>query len=242
MNKTTLRPAIAMLELIFALVIMGIVLMSAPMLVSKAQKSGFVAIQQEAINEAASHLNMLLGYHWDENSADERYLDIILRVSNDGDTDLNEYNNTGRRIGTPEVSYRTFIRFDGKEFNATVPAGLGNDSGEKNDIDDFIGNSSLTLVETSSSDYVEKKTEIDINTSVTYIGDSPGGGTYQDPGPDNKLTFTNPFSSTAPGGSTNIKHIQVTLTSSGISELDKKIVLHAFSCNIGGYKLEERDF
>jgi hypothetical protein len=68
MNKTTLRPAIAMVELIFAIVIMGIVLMSAPMLISTASKSGYVAIQQEAINEAASQVNMIMGYHWDENN------------------------------------------------------------------------------------------------------------------------------------------------------------------------------
>ena len=73
MYKKTLRPAIAMIELIFALVIMAIVLMSAPMLISTATKSGYVAIQQEAINAAASQVNMIMGYHWDENSADELY-------------------------------------------------------------------------------------------------------------------------------------------------------------------------
>ncbi len=229
-----------MLELIFALVIMGIVLMSAPMLIHRAQQSGFVAIQQEAINEAASHLNMILGYHWDENDANEVYLDPILSVTN-GDSNLSEYNNTARRIGTPKSSYRTFVRFDGARLSASTSLGSDGAGETKDDIDDFIGDSNLTLIESSSSDYVEKTT-IEINTSVSYISDSPGGGTYQDPGADNKLTFSNPFSSSSPGGSTNIKHIQVTLTSSGVNELDKEIILNAFSCNIGGYRLEEKDF
>ncbi len=44
------RPAIAMIELIFAIVIIGIVLMSVPQLISTAAKSGYVTIQQEAIS------------------------------------------------------------------------------------------------------------------------------------------------------------------------------------------------
>jgi len=237
MSKKTLRPAIAMIELIFALVIIGITLMSAPMLISTATKSGYVAIQQEAINEAASQVNMVMGYHWDENDADELYLDPILQVSS-GDSDLNEYNNTARRIGTPKESQRSFVRSDGLRFSASS---LGNDSGDRDDMDDFIGDSTLTLIQTSTSDYVEDNTTININTAVTYIDDGPGGGSYLDPTADEKITFNNPFSST-PGGSTNIKHIQVTLTSSGPDELDKEIVLNAFSCNIGGYRLEEKDF
>ena len=234
------RPAIAMLELIFALVIIGIALMSAPMLISTAVKSGHVAIQQEGINEAATKVNMIMGYHWDEKDADELYLDPILRVSN-GDSDLNESGATGRRSGTPKESYRTFIRSDGSDFNATLPGILGSDGGDRDDIDDFIGNSSLTLIESSNSDYVENNVTITINTAVTYIADSPGGGSYQDPGSDEKITFSPSFS-VVTAGSTNIKHIQVTLTSSGPSELDKEIILNTFSCNIGAYKLEEKDF
>ncbi len=86
------RPAIAMIELIFAIVIMGIVLMSAPMLISVATKSGYVAILQEAIHEASSQVNMIAGYHWDENDADELFLDPILGVSagsSDLDADVN---------------------------------------------------------------------------------------------------------------------------------------------------------
>ena len=81
MSKLKLfRPAIAMIELIFAIVIMGIILMSAPMLISTAAKSGYVAIQQEAINEAASRVNMIMTFHWDANSADETVLDPILQM------------------------------------------------------------------------------------------------------------------------------------------------------------------
>ena len=240
LNLNTKRPAIAMIELIFAIVVMGIVLMSAPMLISTAAKSGFVAIQQEAIHEAASHLNMIMGYHWDENDADELYIDPILEVSATGDGGLEEDGNTSRRSGTPETSYRTFVRSDGQRFSASATP-LGPDGGDRDDIDDFSGNTYLTEIEAAVADNVEKDT-ININAVVAYVPDSPGGGSYADPGADNKITFTPNFTSNL-GNSTNIKRITVTLTSSsGVTELDKQIRLHAFSCNIGGYTLAERGF
>lgn len=242
MNKITLRPAIAMLELIFAIVIMGIIMMSAPMLISTATKSGYVAIQQESINEAASRVNMIMGYHWDENSADETILDPILQTASPV-TDLREAtysdgNGTGRRIGTPPESYRSFVRPDGLRLSAST---LGVDPGDagEDDMDDFFTgiDTSLVLITepTLVANYIETTT-ININTLISYSADGVTGGYNQ-----SSITY-DPF--TAAGGTTtNIKSITATLTSiSGQDELKKNIVLRGFSCNIGGYKLEEKDF
>ena len=240
MNKNPLRPAIAMIELIFAIVVMGIILMSAPMLISTAAKSGYVAIQQEAINEAASRVNMIMGYHWDENSADETVLDPILQtaspVADLAESTYIDGNKTGRRIGTPLESYRSFVRPDGSRLTATAAGTLGND-GIENDVDDFIGTIGLTLAGTGAgANYIEKNVTID--TTVFYIADAtdynPAGNTI-----NFDANFTQESETT-----TNIKRISTTLTSDDASpdELDKTIILHAFSCNIGGYKLEERDF
>lgn len=245
MLKTKImRPAIAMLELIFAIVIMGIILMSAPQLISTAAKSGYVAIQQEAINEAASQVNMIMGYQWDEKNTNEDYIPPIL-ITN-GDSELNEVNisaePTGRRLGTPDESYRTFIRSDGQRFNASalqqVDTGETGDHDE-DDIDDFDGDTSLVEIQDAGDvDYVEDNITININTTVRYISDTADYNT-------NLLAFSPDFTSggsTASADSTNIKRITVTLTSSGPEELEKEIILHGFSCNIGGYKLEEREF
>ncbi len=229
------RPAIAMIELIFAIVIMGIVMMSAPMLISTAAKSGYVAIQQEAINEASSQINMIMGYHWDENDADELYLDPILGVTS-GSGDLNKSGTTGRRKGTPKESYRSFIRADGTDdLNASTTLGFDGTETAEDDMDDFVGTSHLRKIETSVADNVEKTT-INITKAIAYNADTVGSGYNQ-----STITY-NPF--TAAGGTTNIKSIIVTLTSnsSAPDELDKEIVLRAFTCNIGGYKLEEKDF
>ncbi len=235
------RPAIAMIELIFALVIMGIVMLSVPMLVSTATKSSYLAILQESINEAATKVNMIMGYHWDESSADEEFLDPILGVTS-GSSDLNATDiNASRRAGTPNESYRSFVRSDGvDDLNASLSSTFGNTAdGDTNedDIDDFHGTSTLIEIDDAGSiDYVENNTTIRINTTISYSTDTLSSGNY-----NQSSIIYNPF--TASSGSTNIKSIVTTLSSSsGLDELNKTITLRAFSCNIGGYKLEERDF
>lgn len=243
--KFTLRNGSAMIELIFALVVMGLVLMSAPMLISTATKSTFTGLQQESINEAASHINMVMGYHWDEADADTLHIDPILAVSAVGDSNLSYFKNGGWRIGTPNTSARSIIRDDGiKNLAATAPAALGADAGEppEDDVDDFNGNSyTLKQYNTTTSDVIDK--DISIATMVSYAIDSPSGGSgpYDTTGGDGKIQF-NPITDTA-AGSTNIKHIRVTLTTTNAAnELDKTIILNAFTCNIGGYTLEEKTF
>ena len=234
------RPAIAMVELIFAIVIIGIALMSAPMLISTATKSGYVAMQQEGINEAATKVNMIMGYHWDENDTNESFLDPILHT-NSGNVNLNESGTSGRRLGTPLVSQRTFIRADGQELNASA---IGSDGGDRDDMDDYNGDTNLVSVETAGVNYIETTT-ININTTLSYIADTPGSGNYINPGADEGLTFSPDFTTnaTTAAAATDIKKIVVTLTStSGQDELNKTIILNAFSCNIGSYKLEDRVF
>lgn len=245
-----MHKAIAMIELIFTIVIIGIILMSAPMLITTATKSGYVAIQQEAINEAATQANIILGHNWDEQNTDESVRAVILTTAK-GDGELNETTETigaitigtGRRKGTPAASYRRFNRNDG---NRPSPSAIGPDAGEANDeewddIDDFDGSTiHLRVVESSTADYVEKGTDINITREVAYTTDAAGGNYIT----DRNITFTPDFSSTdtAASDSTNIKRIQVTLTSdSSVSELAKTITFHAFSCNIGSYELEERE-
>ncbi len=228
-----LRPAIAMIELIFAIVVIGIVLMSAPLLIQTSVKSGYVAVQQEAINEAATRMNMIMSYPWDENDADPLYNAPILHVTN-GAPDLNEIGSTGKRKGMPPLSSRSFIRSDGTG-TLFASSTLGSDGGDSDDIDDFIGDINLTLVETAKSDYIEKES-ININTAVVYASDTVGG--YD----QNDITY-NPFGAGAT--STNIKAITVTLTSDvtkSSEEMNKTITLQAFSCNIGSYELVYRDF
>ncbi len=228
MNINLKRPAIAMIELIFAIVIMGIVMMSAPMLISTAVQSSSVALQQAGISEAASRISMILTHEWDQNDLNDSCTPPTLHVSSTGDSDLNEVGTTFRRIGVPQDSDSHTFRCGNSELNATMTVD------GKDDIDDFTNPSSLIL-DTSGSggkDYIEKTT-VSIATAVYYAPDS---ATY------NSTSFAYGFTpNSIAGDSTNIKAISVTLTStSSVDELKKTIKLHAFSCNLGGYQYEWR--
>ena len=235
-----MRPAIAMIELIFAIVVMGIVMMSAPMLLNTASKSGYAAIQQEGINEAATQVNIILGYQWDENNTQDEYDPVVLATSSAIGALEESAATPNLRAGTPKESFRKYISSTGKKATATAINWEENPAA-KDDIDDFNGTSSDLKLEESgaTSDYIEKTT-INISRIVSYMSDDENGtGTYTNGG-GGTLTFNPTFTDSST--STNIKRIQVTLTSSSTAdELEKTITLHAFSCNIGSYKLEERN-
>ncbi len=236
------RPAIAMIELIFAIVIIGITLMSAPMLMQQATSSSYLAIQQEGINEVASKMNMIIGYHWDEGSSDPTIPDPIM-ITN-GDNNLAEVldiddNGIGTILGTPQESERRFVDPGGDRVVSTSSNNLGRDAGEaageEDDIDDFNGTAGLVLIEASEADYIEDATTIDIVTTVAYISDAATAGAYN----SDTLSY-NPDFTEIRLLTSNIKRISSTLTSSSdTNELNKTITLHAFSCNIGSTKLVE---
>ena len=239
MMPTLHRPAIAMIELIFAIVIMGIVMMSAPMLISTASNSGYVAIQQEGINEAATQVSIMMDYPWDENNTVDTNT-TVLNVS----SGFAQLNGTlimpKRRAGTPPNSNRVYLNDAG--IDDTNASAIGLDGAETiantDDIDDFNGTTvNLNLIAASVADYIEKGGAIQIARTVSYMNDNALN--YSTGGVSGILTYTPVFANTPP--STNIKRLQATLTStSGVNELQKTIILHAFSCNIGTYKLEER--
>ncbi len=235
-----IRKGIAMLELVFAIVIMGIVMMSAPMLVSQANKSSLVGIQQEAIAAGATDIALILTRHWDENDTNESLESPIL-ATDSPDTFLSEVNMTniplGIRVGMPILSTRSFVTPIGSRLNASVISPDTNAT-EFDDIDDYDGNTRQLRNDapttTSQGDYIDRN--LTFTTSVSYIVDIPTTGGYN----QQTLSFDNPFNNTTPTTS-NIKMISVRIsTSNTASELQKNIVLNAFSCNIGTYSIAER--
>ncbi len=226
------RSGIAMIELIFAIVIIGITLMSAPMLISTASKSGYVAMQQEGIGEAASRVNLILGKAWDENRSNQNSPATTILNTN-GHVDLN---GTVRRKGTPKYATRSFMEGN-NTYDATSVANLGPDAADRDDTDDYRNDNIGVRLEGmgTGADYIETTT-VSLTTNVSYIADAPNGGTYNNP----TLVFDPVFAATA--NTTNIKGITVTLeSSSGVDELNKTIVLRAFNCNIGWVNAKNRE-
>jgi len=241
MIQTQNRAAIAMIELIFAIVIMGLILMTAPMVIRTATKSGYVALQQESIAAVSSEIGMILTHHWDEEDTDQNQSAPIL-ITN-GDSALNEIFPTGLRAGTPIFSKRNFLTSVGGRLSATPEGNLGHDSNDRDDIDDFSTLVSSLYDEesttTSDGDYIDK--DIELTTTVSYISDAPTSGSYY--GTGTSINFNLNTSAGSPGTTTNIKKVVVNLTTTKTDEeMEKSIVLRAFSCNIGTYELAERTF
>ena len=227
------RPAIAMIELIFAIVIMGIVFMSAPMMISSATKSSTVAFQQESIAIAAAHTASLMSYAWDEQNSDGRVKqnnNVLCTNSSTGALDRNvsitpnrlrgedtNCSNASTAFGQPDLDP------DDATIHELVP----------DDIDDFDGNiTTLTVADQSPSvanegDYMDQN--ITITTQVFYESDAPSDPTFGTCTSSSGCAYSNP--GLVAGSTTNVKGITTTLTSANLP--DKQIVLNAFMCNIG---------
>ena len=238
-----------MIELIFALVIMGIVLMSAPMLINQSIRSGNVGMQQEAIAAAASQVGIILSLHWDENG-DNNLAGVspmmnINRAPFDLVTNgLNRYprgllpNVSGRR--SPDlvsISPVTFFNF-GKD-ESTNPDRNESDFSKFDDIDDYHNSNFGLMVfnnEVTTSDvgdYVD--VNLTMNTQINYTQDRViNAGDTTLTLINGTLSLNNNINSSDLGAISNIKFIHINLTSnSGVAELDKDITMKAFSCNIG---------
>ena len=74
------RSAFTLIELIFAIVIIAITVISLPMMSQVTAKGIDESIVQEAIFAAATELNEATTHHWDENSFDINAQDIYSRV------------------------------------------------------------------------------------------------------------------------------------------------------------------
>ena len=205
------RKAIAMIELIFAIVVIGITLLSVPLMVNQASQSTYTTLQQEAIAAAASDISLILSREWDEANTNDTLDSTILT------TDSSNYNQAART----NLHSRTYFSSTGGTRTAST---IGADSGDLDDIDDVNG-INTTLTSMGGSDLIDQT--ITIATSVSYLNDAS----------------TSPVG-TSTAGTSNIKGITITLTSGAgaPTELQKEIILNAFSSNVGSYRLERKVF
>jgi len=241
-----MKKAIALVELVFAIVIIGITLLSVPNLISTATNSSSQVITQEAIANTASYINIIMSRSWDESST--KFNNPILKVSS-GMDELSETNLSfgfkyPRRVGSALSTSRRFITdLNGSLLSANSTLGKEEviDT-DPDDIDDF-NNIAYSLIYSINNTAINKEDykdlNIQINTKIKYIYEAP----TNTPSTFNKssVKFDNPFNyAKVKIDSTNIKSIEVTLKSANDS--NKRVILRAFSCNIGGSKLKERKF
>lgn len=224
-----MRKATSMIELVFAIVVMGIAMMSLPLILTQVQNSNTFTLRQEAILSIKTKLTYVLAYQWDTNTLDataniERALDI----PSSSDTDANfDRNTTLRRVG--HLSQDARRRFWNNQVDATTTASFGTVNTPQ-DIDDFNGDSETKSVAPSALD--DFIFNLELNTSVAYIVDKPSSGSYAASPSINFIFDTNTTTNR-----TNIKMIRVMGNANG---MDAPIYMYTFSSNIGESKVAKR--
>jgi prepilin-type N-terminal cleavage/methylation domain-containing protein len=163
------KSAFTMIELIFAIVIIGITVISLPMvnqIVSKGVEGNLV---QEAIFASSAEINQVLSYHWDENSIQGN--DTLAKVvwtpnsSCDSDTKL-------RPGHISEPLHRRCI-----DDNTTGESTTFNDA-TLNDIDDMNGTTSSIFIDNSGGSVISSskgyKQDYNSTVNVEYADFEPG--------------------------------------------------------------------
>jgi len=149
------RKGIAMVELIFSIVVIGITLLSIPLMLNQASQSTYTTLQQEAIAAAASDMSLILSRAWDEANTGDA-LDATILTTASGN-----YNQGARS----NLQSRTYFSSLGGTLTASS---IGSDSGDLDDIDD-VHDTNTTLASMGGSDLIDQS--MTIATTVSYLND-----------------------------------------------------------------------
>ena len=222
-----MKKAMSMIELVFAIVIMGIVVMSLPLVLTQVQNSNSFALRQEVILSIKSKLSYILAYQWDQNTYDTTAdIERVLNIPASADTDTDFNTTTTRRKGHILADGRRRLWDDLRA--STTKANFTTDT-VNDDIDDFDGKSETKTI-TALDDFIFN---VELNSTTTYIKDTLSNGMYST---SNAITFIfNPDNNTT--NRTNIKMISVTATANGI---ENPMSMYAFSSNIGQSKVAKK--
>jgi len=220
----------SLVELVLSIVVIGISLMTIPLMLGQSSKSNQYALMQESILAARTKMGNILSFKWDDNAKDInksiiRVLDVRL-----GNVDLNRSSlgNIRRKGHIKESGRRRMSNF---ERNASLGQEVAD---EFNDIDDFDGESVLVAPanfgEEGKFDYVDA--DLNLTTIVRFISDDTNYSKQTINFDFNVSSATNDVNK-----STNIKMIELNATS---KNRDFPFVFRTFSSNIGQSLLYER--
>lgn len=233
-----LRKGASLIELIIAIVVMSIAMMSLPLMLKRSQEGNAFTMRQEALLAARTQLGDITTYPWDNNSLKALNIGILDVNSTVTPNSLhrNDANST-RRIGhIAQDRRRKFFDPTTPNNSATSPANLGSEGGTIDDIDDFHNTTAQLIASTDLAAAGLDYRFVDLNTTTTvhYISDNTNYQTNA----INNFTFGTSNDEEV-SGSTNIKLIEVTLRS---SSFEGDIILRTYSSNIGESQLLRRDY
>ena len=191
-----MKKAFSLIEVVFAIVVIAISLMSVPMLLKQSSSSDEASIIQESVLASSTKIGNILSFPWDSASFDTT--NKVLRVLDvtSGDSELNRVstlNDGNGRIGHIYADKRRRFFDTPKNPSASITT---------MDSISYFHNKTATIGASGAYDY--KDSGITMASKVFYIGDS---STYS----NKNINFT--ISTTPVTNSTNIKMIELNTTS-----------------------------
>jgi hypothetical protein len=228
-----------MIELIFALVIMGVIFITLPVILLNEGTNVERNLMQEAIFASATKISQILTYSWDENSAPDTVVLASANVVEVTSVGLLDRNSSDFRVGhVPQALHRRMT--PASAIRSATAIGMETDDNLlPDDIDDFNDANPVDL--TSLTGAAGYKKAYRVTTTVSYVDDynfrnatSYASGTID-------FTFgTNPVV----GTTTNLKMIEISTdqnNSDGWSA-EPILVLRSYSANIGETDFYKRTY
>jgi len=215
--KVAVRKAFTMIELIFAIVVISVVVLTIPMMIQVNNKALEGSSSQEAIFLVSSVLSGITTRLWDENSSQNiggtYTLSKMLDVAG-GDARYNriDANSTIRIGGIQQDMHRQFF---------SSPAGPR-----------ATDNTTISFDEAALGKAFGLKNSYNLTISRVYISDTPdtlGANTFE-------------FSTDSVVGPTNIKMLDLTVSAIIDGNLTEITRLRAYTCNIGEIDFAKRRF
>ncbi|RUM66217.1 MAG: hypothetical protein DSZ05_04670 [Sulfurospirillum sp.] len=232
-----MRRGVSLIELVLAIVVIAISVMSVPMMLQQGAKSDTFSMMQEAILAARTKMGNVLSYQWDDNDRDGNNTDGRLRVldvsAGDPALDRNNTYYDERRIGHIFGDLRRKMMATPTFPSTVVDVNI-------TDLNDFHGKSVQLSTEgvstaTDTFDYLDH--DLNLTTHVYYISDAPAAGSdYNDTVVNFVFDASNRWSITDVN-STNIKMIELDVSSNNY----QSFIFRTFSSNLGEVDLLEKE-
>ncbi len=208
-----MRRALTLLEMIFTMIIVGLVFMVVPKIIFVTNKSFETLVKEDALFNALSLMQIVSSLPWDENNT--RY-DAILATDSSQAAYLCDASTGYYRVGGFRGG-RSCIE------EGAIPSAstIGREDALYNDLDDYDGYS----VTTSASGGAK----YDLNVTVRYLSDPPAG------------SLVDLSSLAAAAGRSNIKEVNVTVSNAAANKkVSFRSSIFYHSANIGQTYIHKR--
>lgn len=230
-----MKKAFSIIEVVLAIIIIGISMLAIPTIISQSTLSNLHAIRQEAILSAKMQMSLMFAMPWDSKSIDSKTASHKVTLTDSKTPGLqNPIDTNGNEITGSKARENLKTNIYTKE-KASKPSENTKNTKKLDGLDHLNNFSKELIIKTDNTKKGDRDLIVPIKTkfSVSYIDDSLKKGNYLK---DQNTEFN--FTTTTKTDTTNIKMIELKtcFTEEGknreCSDKNKDIILRAYSANV----------